>query len=233
MDSKNDMLIRRAKDVNDEQIVGNYLDTYFYPTFCTNFTRNNTDLNKQYTGEDIWVTTSTGDSLIIDEKAATQYANKDLQTFAIEISNRDRKGNLRYGWYVNPKETNDTYLFCWLNDASTTSDNHLEVDGINSMDVALIKKDDLKVYIDRLGWNIPNLWKKQNIIRNHYAVNSTLYGIDMGDMSRNKCRFHFQTKFFEQSINLLLKKNDLIAISTLSLRINKNNTYNLKTNEQK
>lgn len=225
METQNTMLNRRAKDVNDEKIVGSYLDKYFYPLFCTDFTRNTTDINKQYTGEDIWVTTSTGERLIIDEKAATQYANKNLQTFAIEISNRNRRGDLQEGWYINPRETNNYYLFCWVVDAYTTSDNHIKEEGINSLDVALIKKEDLVNYIDGLGWTKNNLWKKQGIIRNHFEITNTLYGVCMGDMEKNKCRFHMQTKFFEQSINLLLKKDELINISTLAYTINKD--YNI------
>lgn len=218
-DTRNEMLTRRQKDMADERIVGDFLDTNFYPTFCTSYTRNTTDIDKQYTGEDIWVITSTGDDLIIDEKAATQWANKNLQTFAIEISNRDRNGNLKYGWYTNPNETNDTYLFCWINSATTTQDKHLVEGGIEEMEVALVYKDDLRRYLESLGWTTQNLWKKETQIREKYRKDGNIDGINMGNEFINGVRFHFGCKFWEQSINVLIHKNTIKNISKMSCKV--------------
>ena len=88
--SQADYKIRRNKDEKDEKIVGDFLDNYFYPTFATTITRC-TDKDLQIRGLDVTLS-NTDWTITIDEKAATRWAGRNLQTFAHEVSAVNRLG---------------------------------------------------------------------------------------------------------------------------------------------
>lgn len=234
---KQEMLNRRAKDIQDEKIVGAYLDKHFYPEFCTTWNRNESDLQAQYRGEDITVTTNTGVKYVIDEKAATQYVGKNLQTFIQELSNINKAGNLQVGTYLNSNNTNDSYVYVWIDEGVTDdSGYHLlkredGADVITDMTVILITKKDLKNYVATLGWDDRKLWDKQRAIREAYAKYGWEYYKyeNTGDLDTNGCRFHLGYKFWECSCNLLLPRKELIKHATVAYRIKNQKIINLKS----
>lgn len=234
---RQEMLSRRAKDVQDEKIVGTYLDKHFYPEFCTTWNRNETDLHAQYRGEDITVTTNDEITYIIDEKAATQYANKNLQTFVMSLSNVNKAGNLQIGTYLNQKNTNNAFVYVWIDEALTDeSGRHLfyredGADVITDLTAILITKEDLKNYVASLGWTDSRLWKKQIAIRQTYAQYGYEYWkhINMGNIEENGCRFHFNTKMWEKDCNLLLPRKGLIEHASVAIRIKNQKAINLKS----
>lgn len=234
--NQQEMLNRRAKDIQDEKIVGAYLDKHFYPEFCTSYSRNTSDLQAQYRGEDITVTANTNVTYVIDEKAATQYVNKNLQTFIQELSNVNKAGNLQVGTYLNKNNTNDSYVYVWIDEGVTdASGYHLlnredGADVITDMTAILITKKDLKAYVASLGWNDNRLWKKQEAIREAFKNNGSEYWkyVNLGDLDTNGCRFHLGYKFWECSCNLLLPREELIKHATFAYRIKNQKAINLK-----
>lgn len=235
MDSKKyEMLSRREKDEQDEKIVGNYLDKHFYPLFCKDWNRNINDLPAQFRGEDITITTNNDVKYIIDEKAATGCIGRNLQTFLQEISNINKAGSVQYGTYINPNNTNNAYVFIWIDEAVTTNDKHLikredGADTITDITIALIDKKTLKDYVASLGWTDYRLWKKQESIRQAYREHGSEWWkyVNMGDLDINGCKFFFGCKFYEQSVDLLLPRTKLIEIANEAYRIKNQNPIKL------
>lgn len=85
-------------------MVAAFLNQYFYPRLMeqriiSSF-RRESDKWQQLDGIDVEV--MMGDAaLLIDEKAATQYTNSNLPTFAFELSQRIKSGEVVDGWLLN------------------------------------------------------------------------------------------------------------------------------------
>ena len=84
-----------------------------YPDLIEDIQRND-DINKQYQGIDIMIKVNEEKTINVDEKAATQYINKNIPTFSLEIASYNKEGVLKDGWLFGDQycET-DTYLLCW------------------------------------------------------------------------------------------------------------------------
>ena len=107
-------------DLKKEFIIGEFLDKYFYPKMIEKYPdliediQRNDDINKQYQGIDIMIKVNEEKTINVDEKAATQYINKNIPTFSLEIASYNKEGVLKDGWLFGDQycET-DTYLLCW------------------------------------------------------------------------------------------------------------------------
>lgn len=141
---KSDYKERRTKDERDEKIVAKYLDTYFYPTFTVTTTRN-TDKATQIAGLDITVTDSEGYNYTIDEKAATRWVGRNLQTFAHEVSSVNVSGRTYDGWLLDFNSASDYLVEVWVDDAKDTT--LTDYTDITDITIALIKKQDLWNYL--------------------------------------------------------------------------------------
>lgn len=135
-----------------------------------------------------------------DEKAALDYVNKEypLGTFCLELSYLDRYDNLREGWFTDPSEENNSYLFLWIDKAKT--DKVTSKDDILEGEYMLVMKDDIKEYLQSIGWTDENLRKKCERIREGNDSN-------MGSYHENGCKFSFPQYLPEKPINILIKRN--------------------------
>lgn len=93
-------------------------------------------------GVDLYVFSPNGTSLIIDEKCATQYWNKELSTYSLELTCESTKTGL--GWFA-PEENNYyltlQYMFIWLRANSS------DLSEITSIELALVDKYTLQQYV--------------------------------------------------------------------------------------
>ena len=163
---------RRQRDEQDEKIVGQFLDTYFYPTWCSAIARN-TDRLTQIQGLD--VTTLDGANAVykIDEKAATRWAGRRLNTFAFEISAVNIFGEVYKGWLLDDKSISDYLVIVWIDEIN--SETLQGAANITDATVALIRKSDLWNFLNYKGLTKEYLFSMGDYLRqmgmNSHKVN--------------------------------------------------------------
>lgn len=206
---KTDYTIRRAKDEKDEKIVGTYLDNYFYPTFTTTITRN-TDKATQITGLDVTVTDSEGYDYTIDEKAATHWAGKNLQTFAHEVSSVNISGNTYDGWLLDFHSSSDYLVEVWIDEVNTVDGKLNDYTNITDATIVLIKKSDL--------WNF---LRHKNISSTSLRdLGERLRNFNMSYDYYNGYKVTQQMNYQEHAVNILIPRTTLInEISRYAVRI--------------
>lgn len=206
---KTDYTIRRAKDEKDEKIVGTYLDNYFYPTFTTTITRN-TDKAKQIAGLDVTVTDSEGYDYTIDEKAATHWAGKNLQTFAHEVSSVNISGNTYDGWLLDFHSSSDYLVEVWIDEVNTVDGKLNDYTNITDATIVLIKKSDL--------WNF---LRHKNISSTSLRdLGERLRNFNMSYDYYNGYKVTQQMNYQEHAVNILIPRTTLInEISRYAVRI--------------
>ena len=204
---KSDYKERRTKDERDEKIVAKYLDTYFYPTFTVTTTRN-TDKATQIAGLDVTVTDSEGYNYTIDEKAATHWVGRNLQTFAHEVSSVNVSGITYDGWLLDFHSTSDYLVEVWVDDAKDTT--LTDYTDITDITIALIKKQDLWNYLKRK--NISSIQLKE--------LGEKLRNFNMPYEYYNGFKVTQQMNYQEHAVNILIPRDTLInTISQYAVRI--------------
>lgn len=204
---KSDYKERRTKDERDEKIVAKYLDTYFYPTFTVTTTRN-TDKATQIAGLDVTVTDSEGYNYTIDEKAATHWVGRNLQTFAHEVSSVNVSGITYDGWLLDFHSASDYLVEVWVDDAKDTI--LTDYTDITDITIALIKKQDLWNYLKHK--NISSIKLKE--------LGEKLRNFNMSYEYYNGFKVTQQMNYQEHAVNILIPRDTLInTISQYAVRI--------------
>lgn len=204
---KSDYKERRTKDERDEKIVAKYLDTYFYPTFTVTTTRN-TDKATQIAGLDVTVTDSEGYNYTIDEKAATHWVGRNLQTFAHEVSSVNVSGITYDGWLLDFQSASDYLVEVWVDDAKDTI--LTDYTDITDITIALIKKQDLWNYLKHK--NISSIKLKE--------LGEKLRNFNMSYEYYNGFKVTQQMNYQEHAVNILIPRDTLInTISQYAVRI--------------
>lgn len=106
---------------------------------------------------------------------------------------------LEYGWFLNEKEVNDSFLFAWIDN---------EPDGTESVTVALLMKDKLIDHLNKIGWTRDKLLKKAKDVR----YNPKTY---KGNLSKDGCVFSFPKQLPEQPVNILLPRKLYMEMAEL------------------
>lgn len=195
--SQADYQIRRKKDEKDEKTVGDFLDNVFYPTW-TDSTLRNTDKETQIKGLDITVTSKEGYTFTIDEKAATRWAGKNLQTFAHEISSINKRGEEYDGWLLDFNSSSEYLVEVWVDGLKSTT--LTDWQDITDATVVLIPKSALWHYLRRSGVNSTSLRELGRNLRNFGMYSDYYKGFKV------TCQ---QTKQ-EMAANILIPRSTLI-----------------------
>ena len=140
-------------DFNAEKVINEFLRKYFYQKIVDKNIikafRHITDPNLQHEGVDTIIITLRDVEVHIDEKAALDYAKKDLTenalpTFAFEISYLNREGVLTEGWLTNSKyRKTEDYLLVWLWIKPDTKMKYLRCEDILQLEVIVLSKKDI------------------------------------------------------------------------------------------
>ena len=140
-------------DFNAEKVINEFLRKYFYQKIVDKNIikafRHITDPNLQHEGVDTIIITLRDVEVHIDEKAALDYAKKDLTenalpTFAFEISYLNREGVLTEGWLTNSKyRKTEDYLLVWLWIKPDTKITCLRCEDILQLEVIVLSKKDI------------------------------------------------------------------------------------------
>lgn len=217
----------RQQDEQDEKIVAKWLDKYFYPNVCSAFARSTTK-EQQIAGNDL-IMIDSNKSYIIDEKCASQWANRNLKTFIHEIDFINRGGKWNIGYFVDDTKINKYYLYVWLDEAETTADNHLIDDGIKQATVVLIEHQEIQNWLDKYNFTKENLISYAKTLRT--KINELPQNMDWkcvnypwdftGYPNYPNVKFHYGQWTKEKTINLQITKEDLIKLSELNCVVSK------------
>ena len=209
----NEMSVREY-DEHCEKVMAQFLDEHFYKKIGYTWRERVTDRERQVKGLDVIL--KRDDKVYnIDEKAAIRYTN-GLNTFALELSFLNRKGNRVDGWLIDEKKVNDYFVFVWIN--KIEGELIENVDSFKEVEVALVSKEKIMIYLESLGWDVDKLLIKDERIRD---------GIDdnLGDIRKNGCKFSYSERLFEKPINILLPKQAYIKIADEHKIIMKSSRY--------
>lgn len=209
----NEMSVREY-DEHCEKVMAQFLDEHFYKDIGYTWRERVTDRERQVKGLDV-ILKRDGKVYNIDEKAAIRYTN-GLNTFALELSFLNRKGNRVDGWLIDEKKVNDYFVFVWIN--KIEGELIENVDSFKEVEVALVSKEKIMIYLESLGWDVDKLLIKDERIRD---------GIDdnLGDIRKNGCKFSYSERLFEKPINILLPKQAYIKIADEHKIIMKSSRY--------
>ena len=214
MEKKVDEMSVREYDEHCEKVMAQFLDEHFYKKIGYTWRERVTDRKRQVKGLDV-ILKRDGKVYNIDEKAAIRYTN-GLNTFALELSFLNRKGNRVDGWLIDEKKVNDYFVFVWIN--KIEGELIENVDSFKEVEVALVSKEKIMIYLESLGWDVDKLLIKDERIRD---------GIDdnLGDIRKNGCKFSYSERLFEKPINILLPKQAYIKIADEHKIIMKSSRY--------
>lgn len=208
MQNCEDYKTRRTKDEKDEKIVAQYLDKYFYPNWTMTSTRC-TDKEMQCEGLDITVVNSNGETITIDEKAATRWIGRSLSTFSHEISSIDTAGREYDGWLLDFTSRSEYLLEIWIDNAKDTKLN--DYADITDATIALVPKKNI--------WNY--LKKNQISSRELKAVAEEMRIINKPYRYFKNFKITLQTNCQEHSANILIPRNTIVnLLSSYAVRIN-------------
>ena len=202
----------RKSDSSAELEVGKYLDKYFYPQNTTNFKRFG-DIETQMLGIDVQFDYKELKNILVDEKAMTHYINRDIPTFAFEINFISSAKTLIDGWLFDKAKKTEYYLACWL---KATKDSDILCDDITEADCLLLHRA-----------KIINMLADDNLdLRaiNQMAIEIRSNG-QAGPYQRDYSKpyyFYYTTHLVEHPINIIIKKNKLIELSTARFTIKPN-----------
>ena len=102
------------QDLGKEEIVAKFLDEYFYPNIeIDDFEREN-DLVQQHKGVDLIIKHFDSTKEYVDEKAAVDYIDGDLDTFVLEIYSRSRAKDKQLGWFVREDILTNSYMIIYI-----------------------------------------------------------------------------------------------------------------------
>lgn len=203
----------RLDDIKSSNITTDFLIKNFYEKYCNNY-EIVTDKDRQIKGIDS-IFVLGGEKYFCDEKSAIRYVNRNLQTFSIELLFINRNDSLSFGWFLNPNYENNSYLFVWI-DKALVNDKNLVVstDDILELELAIVKKNKILDYLNKLGWTEEKLLKKSKLIMNN--DDEPLF-----NDSSPEVRFFFSKKLVEKPVNILIKRNKLIELSDFNIKISK------------
>lgn len=199
----------RSADARACDILNKYMDQNVYPLFVSS-DRIDT-FNEQVHGVDCTFTDFNGFEYICDEKAALKWANKSLETQALELKYINRAGHLHRGWFLDESQQNNCYNFIYtdlLRDKNWVYDaRDFKIEDIKEIECYIVRKERLKQYFSSIGWDDEKLLEKAREIRR------TNGRCDMLDIEKDGLRFCFSKQLPEKPINVLVSRNTLLSLS--------------------
>ena len=211
-----DFRTRISEDLRRTNILNDFLDHEFYGKHNFPYTRVY-DKETQVQGVDIKF--SVGDkTYICDEKSATSYMGKELNTFCLELFQKTKSYNSvgMDGWFLSDKNINDSYLFVWV-DELYTNENIKSYKDIKKAEVCLVRKERLLKYLSNYGFNKDYL---KTLSRDMFAKGTEEVYIGKGTVSTKGLKVKQNLNMSENPINLLLSRNVYRRLADINEVIN-------------
>ncbi len=207
-------------DLKESEIIGDYLDQYFYNKLVSDKVisgyHRNDDIQEQYEGIDV-IVHNHGRNYYIDEKAQAHYKDGPLPTFAFEVSYlKDRRW--KEGWLTSGKK-NDFWLMIWPQ-ISNSGKEGFSIKAIEKLELMLIKVERMRQYLEAHNWS------RDDILKFDYFLRTNGHDKETGKVSAQvyeACgkrydpgRFYWYTSAFleEKPINVVVRKNELKRIAS-------------------
>lgn len=191
------------EDLSKEELLGIFLDD-IYPTIIEGYQIERiSDIEQQHRGIDLIISRD-GQNYFIDEKAQLDYLNKELPTFAFEISYlKNSKEN--FGWlYDKTKQTHKYFLITgiFLNNPEDINE------GFQKCIITSVDRVKLIALLKLKGLDIETITKYNDNIRSGTAEKN----VNINELnSYSEGRFYYsKSNKSEQPINLVLYLDFLI-----------------------
>ena len=207
----------RRNDVRGEKALGLFLDKYFYPklldnNIITSFVREHNAL-EQKRGIDARIQINNS-MITVDEKAQLYYIGRPLPSFIVEVNFYSPEADeLIDGWFISSSNVTDTYLFIWINKASSNQLNRIISEDFEEVEIMFIKKESIQNYLLEEGFSKDVIRKKARRIRED--------GVDARTIKGKGFHFSFTKDRDELPINIVLEKKLIESLSDLHFMINK------------
>ena len=213
------MINNRKNDMAVEREIAIFLDEHLYSDkeLFTEYARTDS-LEEQISGSDLLLTTKNGklNRSIVDEKVASRFANRNLETFSLELSFLGKNGLKKCGWLIDSTKKTEYYLLGWILEADIPyleekkryDTNAIDRNNIKRMQWALVKRDKIMKFLEKRGWTLEKLAKQDEKIREQGGVKTKEYVDDIS--------FRYSDAYVEKPINLLLKKETYLELSVLN-----------------
>lgn len=200
----------RSRDMSVEREIAKFLDEKLYSNLSIFSKTERTDnIVNQLSGSDIIITIPKLGivNAIVDEKAATHYINKNLPTFAFELSFKLNNGQIVEGWLTDAGKKTQYYSLMWI---SAIKDWDIKKEDITQIEYILIGRNKILSYLNSEGYGISELKNKAEIISNN-----NIDGV-IDKLSDTPFYFYFSNRLSEKPINIVVRKSKLIELSVLN-----------------
>lgn len=209
----------RKNDHRTEQEVAKFLDKYFYPKIFQKFERI-FDKKNQLLGKDIILEDSKLGKIIVDEKAIGHYINKNIPTFAFEISFFRENGELAQGWLFDDNKKTEFYFLIWI---QAKRDENISCDDIINLELILIDRKKIIQFLKNQGLTkitsdrIARRMIRENLEKSHFKGKFL------------SCYFNRTIHLPEKPVNIIIFKKKLIELSERHFYVSskKNSRINL------
>lgn len=213
------MKTNRINDSKVEREIAKFLDSRLYSDkgLFKSFARTD-GIKEQINGSDVVLSTSDGvlDSVVVDEKVASRYANIGISTFSLELSFLGRDGKRKCGWFTDTSKSTEYYLLGWItscdipfNEETKRYDtDSITCDKIKELQWCLVSRKSILRFLEERGWTLEKLGRQDDKIRSNGGIKTKDF---INDIS-----FRYSTTYGEKPINILLKKETYLKLSHLN-----------------
>lgn len=205
----------RTEDERLEKVISNYLDKnlYLLQNGFNYFQRNTSDTTLQFAGVDVAFSLK-DDFNYADEKMATSYINKDLQTFSMELRTLNKKGSQVEGWFVNSSQINTHYVLGFI---TASKDKFINEEDIKAIEIVIIEKKKLLQYVSKYF----DINRSEEIYQEFVKGKSVQEVNSELKLNTDKNGFivFFSSKLREKPMNLLIKKEIYVKLADKHLYI--------------
>lgn len=195
----------RKQDSKAEIAVSQFLDQFFYPKYVQNLKRNS-DLETQLKGVDVTFDFEESTRLLVDEKAAAHFVNKNIPTFAFEIDFIGTDGKLKEGWLFDEGKRTQYYLLTWI---QAVKDIGFSCDDISQLEVLLVERQAIINFLKKFHLDM----KRAKDISLQLRLKN-----QFGPAHKNSASpfyFYFTGHLTERLINVVIRKKALVELRVL------------------
>lgn len=194
------------EDLRKTKVVEQFLDKYLYQGNQKRIT----DKKQQLAGIDVIY-----DGKKIDEKAAINYMENQLETYSFELEFTDRYGNIRDGWFLDSGKVNDYYLLIYLEGNPRLTN----IYDINQIEYILVRKDKIRELLNKI--KIKKKIKSFKYKESKFGLYQYLLYCEH-ENTRYKLKLKRSNKLIEEPLNIIIPKSLLIELAEKTGKIPEN-----------
>lgn len=195
----------RKQDYQSENAVAEFLNRNFYPFYATNLVRYSDQLH-QFKGIDLSLDFNSRKGIMVDEKSAAHYTNKNIPTFAFEIDFIGSDREIKPGWLFDLEKQTQFYLLSWI---WASKDRGFSASDISKVEVILVERRSIVEYLAKNGLDAAKAARIASSLRQ-----SASYGrIELTPPA--PFYFYHTEKLTEKPINVILRKSVLSELAVL------------------